>query len=100
DSEGLTLANAADLKVVQTVTDADGDQDTASINLGANVFFIEDDGPDAKVINGTPDTLTLDETRPEGSETDGNSSPAGLASTTANFADNFTDGGNPVDYGT
>ncbi|MCT2399616.1 DUF5801 repeats-in-toxin domain-containing protein, partial [Novosphingobium mangrovi (ex Huang et al. 2023)] len=63
-------------------------------------LLVDDDGPDAKVINGTPDTLTLDETRPEGSETDGNSSPAGLASTTANFADNFTDGGNPVDYGT
>ena len=49
DTSTLTLANAADLQVVQTVTDADGDKDTASINLGAGVFQIEDDGPRATV---------------------------------------------------
>ena len=38
------------------------DSDTAAIDLGANVFKIEDDGPDA-VVDGQarPDTLTLDE---------------------------------------
>ena len=89
DTSTLTLANAADLQVVQTVTDADGDKDTAAINLGAGVFQIEDDGPNAVVVITTPDTLVLDETRPVGSEEDGDSAPAGLATVTANFADNF-----------
>ena len=89
DTSTLTLTNAADLQVVQTVTDADGDKDTAGINLGAGVFQIEDDGPSAVVANATPDTLVLDETRPVGSEEDGDSAPAGLATVTANFADNF-----------
>ena len=96
DTSTLTLANAADLQVVQTVTDADGDKDTASINLGAGVFQIEDDGPNAVVANATPDTLVLDETRPVGSEEDGDSAPAGLATVTANFADNFAV---PPDFG-
>ena len=39
--------------------------------------------------SGTADTLVLDETRPVGSEEDGDSDPAGLATVTANFADNF-----------
>jgi hypothetical protein len=78
DTSTLTLANAAALQVVQTLTDADGDTDTASINLGAGVFQIEDDGPNAVVANATPDTLVLDETRPVGSEEDGDSAPAGL----------------------
>ena len=95
DTSTLTLANAADLQVVQTVTDADGDKDTAGINLGAGVFQIEDDGPNAVVANATPDTLVLDETRPVGSEEDGDSAPAGLATVTANFADNFA----AVDFG-
>ena len=96
DTSTLTLANAADLQVVQTVTDADGDKDTAAINLGAGVFQIEDDGPNAVVANATPDTLVLDETRPVGSEEDGDSAPAGLATVTANFADNFAA---PPDFG-
>ena len=63
---------------MQTVTDADGDSDTAAINLGTGVFQIEDDGPDAVVANATADTIVLDETRPVGTETDGDSTPAGL----------------------
>ena len=51
---------------MQTVTDADGDVDTAAINLGTGVFQIEDDGPNAVVANATADTLVLDETRPVG----------------------------------
>jgi hypothetical protein len=96
DTSTLTLANAANLQVVQTVTDADGDKDTASLNLGAGVFQIEDDGPNAVVANATPDTLVLDETRPVGTEEDGDSAPAGLATVTANFADNFAA---PPDFG-
>ena len=50
DTSTLTLANAADLQVVQTVTDADGDKDTAAINLGTGVFQIEDDGPSSYML--------------------------------------------------
>jgi len=43
----ITTAAASDIKVVQTVTDSDGDTDTAEINVGQGVFAIEDDGPQA-----------------------------------------------------
>ncbi|MBU2294065.1 MAG: VWA domain-containing protein [Gammaproteobacteria bacterium] len=45
DTGTLTLSNASWLKLVQKVTDGDGDWDTASINLGSGVFKIQDDGP-------------------------------------------------------
>ena len=88
DPETLTLSDPALLRLVQTVTDADGDTDTASINLGAGVFTIEDDGPDAVVVINTPDTLVLDES-PAGQDEGGDFAPAGLNTVTANFADNF-----------
>ena len=78
DPEALTTDLAGDLKLTQTVTDADGDTASASINLGAGVFVIQDDGPNAVVANATADTLVLDETRPVGSEEDGDSAPAAL----------------------
>ena len=53
------------------------------------MFQIEDDGPNAVVANATADTLVLDETRDVGTEEDGDSDPAGLATVTAGFADNF-----------
>ena len=65
------MANANLLTLVQTVTDADGDVDTAAINLGTGVFQIEDDGPDAVVANAVAAAIVLDETRPVGTETDG-----------------------------
>ena len=80
------------LQVVQTVTDADGDKDTAAINLGTGVFQIEDDGPSGGGNASATDTLVLDETRPVGTEEDGDSDPAGRATMTANFADNFVGG--------
>ena len=89
DTATLTLANANLLKLVQTVTDADGDVDTAAINLGTGVFQIEDDGPDAVVANAVAAAIVLDETRPVGTETDGDSAPAGLDTVTVNFAGNF-----------
>ena len=62
DTEGLTTDTADLLKVVQTVTDADGDSDTASVAVGQNVFAIEDDGPTATAdANAALDTLVLDE---------------------------------------
>ena len=61
DPQTLTLANANLLQLVQTVTDADGDSDTAAINLGTGVFTIQDDGPDAVVVNATAAAIVLDE---------------------------------------
>ena len=89
DTATLTLANANLLTLVQTVTDADGDVDTAAINLGTGVFQIEDDGPDAVVANAVVAAIVLDETRPVGTETDGDSAPAGLDTVTVNLAGNF-----------
>src|SRR5258708_1929791 len=47
-------------------------------------------------VTGTTDTLVLDETRPVGTDTTVHTLPLGLATVTANFADNFTGGS----YGT
>ena len=88
DPETLTLSDPALLRLVQTVTDADGDTDTAALDLGAGVFTIEDDGPDAVVVINTPDTLVLDES-PAGQDEGGDFAPAGLNTVSANFADNF-----------
>ena len=97
EAAALNTAAASNLQVVQTVTDADGDTDTASINIGQGVFSIQDDGPDASVFTGAAlDTLALDETRPAGTDTSGGGAPTGLASITANFADNFN---GPADFG-
>ena len=79
-----------------TITDADGDSTSDSAPIGDNLVFF-DDGPDAQVDTGaTLDQLVLDETRPIGEETDGDSDPAGLMTTTANFANNFE---GPADFG-
>ncbi|WP_201025932.1 retention module-containing protein [Aeromonas hydrophila] len=60
DSVALTLGQGV-LTLVQTVTDADGDSASASVDLGANgVFRFEDDGPSV-TINAVADggiTLT------------------------------------------
>jgi len=78
-----------------TITDADGDSASASAPIGDNLVFF-DDGPDAQADGqATLDQLVLDES-PVGTETDGDSDPAGLATVQANFADNFV---SPVDYG-
>ena len=62
DPETLTTTLASGLQLVQTVTDADGDSDTAALDLGANVFIIQDEVPSllaktnlvyANVDNGT-----------------------------------------------
>ena len=68
DPETLTTTVASGLQLVQTVTDADGDSDSAALNLGANVFAIQDDGPDAVVGNATAAAIVLDETRPLGTD--------------------------------
>jgi hypothetical protein len=45
DVAPLSTEYASDLTLVQTVTDADGDKTTATIDLGQDVFSIEDDAP-------------------------------------------------------
>ena len=82
---------------MQTVTDADGDTDTAELDLGTGVFTIEDDGPDAVVIDTTPTAIVLDESAlpPDGD---------GIVSATADFSVNFsaanfgTDGASSATY--
>ena len=54
DAATLMTALASDIKVQQTVTDADNDSATASVDIGRNVFAIQDDGPDA--VNDTDST--------------------------------------------
>ncbi|MGY3859982.1 DUF5801 repeats-in-toxin domain-containing protein, partial [Aeromonas lacus] len=54
DSVALTLDRGV-LTLVQTVTDADGDRASASVDLGANgVFRFEDDGPRAGLAEEAP----------------------------------------------
>jgi hypothetical protein len=75
--------------------DADGDNSAAAGQLTIN---FDDDTPDAQ-LNGSAqlDTIVLDETRPAGTDTAGGVAPTGLASATANFADNFVIA--PIPYG-
>ncbi len=45
DPVSLTLAHPGDLRLLQTVTDGDGDQAYAHVDLGQEVFSIQDDAP-------------------------------------------------------
>ena len=45
ESATLNTLTANLIQVVQTLTDFDGDTDTASIDIGRGVFIIQDDGP-------------------------------------------------------
>jgi T1SS-143 domain-containing protein len=82
-----------------SLTDRDGDTATDSevANIGANLRFT-DDGPDAALSGQAVGTVTLDETRDEGTDTAGGTAPNGDQSATINFALNFVNGG-AVDYG-
>ena len=53
DGAWLSLDKGDWLKIVQTLKDADGDTDSAWINLGNNVFKIEDDGPALECIDNS-----------------------------------------------
>jgi hypothetical protein len=56
----LSTSLASNLQVIQSITDADGDVDSASINIGQGVFSIQDDGPDASLNTGASlDNLAL-----------------------------------------
>ncbi|MGY2805145.1 DUF5801 repeats-in-toxin domain-containing protein [Bradyrhizobium sp. USDA 4506] len=92
DAATLTLSRPEILQLVQTITDADGDSVTTSLNLGSGVFTIQDSGPTAGTVTGPTDTLVLDETRPVGTDTAGGTAPTGLDTVTANFSNNFSAG--------
>src|SRR5207342_2228606 len=83
EAAALNTAAAANVQVQQTITDGDGDTDAATVDIGQGVFSIQDDGPNAAVDpQATLDTVVLDETRPEGTDTAGASAPSGDASAT------------------
>ena len=79
----LTISLGSLIEVV------DEDGDALSAPSGDITLNIGDDIPNAVVVINTPDTLALDETRPVGTETDGDSAPAGLDTVTVNLAGNF-----------
>src|SRR6185436_18796544 len=97
DPQTLTLSDPSLLQLVQTVTDADGDSDAAALNLGSGVFTVQDDGPDAVVVNPTAAAIVLDES-PVAAGGDG------IVSATGNFSVNFsaanfgTDGAGSATY--
>lgn len=96
DTSSLTVAQGV-LVIEQTVTDADGDFDSESIDLGNGIFQIEDDGPNSELAAGqVPDVMVLDES-PLLQDEGGDFDPAGRSLITAEFADNFEV---TVDYGT
>ncbi|WP_051448209.1 beta strand repeat-containing protein, partial [Bradyrhizobium elkanii] len=92
DAATLTLTRPELLQLVQTITDADGDSVTTSLNLGTGVFAIQDSGPTAGTVIAAADTLVLDETRPVGTDTAGGTAPTGLDTVTADFSNNFSAG--------
>ncbi|TKV83638.1 hypothetical protein FDV58_00040 [Bradyrhizobium elkanii] len=92
DAATLTLTRPELLQLVQTITDADGDSVTTSLDLGTGVFTIQDSGPTAGTVIAAADTLVLDETRPLGTDTTGGTAPTGLDTVTADFSSNFSAG--------
>ncbi|MBA1141647.1 DUF5801 repeats-in-toxin domain-containing protein, partial [Mesorhizobium neociceri] len=65
-NDSRTLAAADLITLTATITDGDGDQATATHNIGQNLNF-EDDGPTIDAI-GTPPELTVDETNLAGDD--------------------------------
>jgi hypothetical protein len=61
DDAAILDAAANTLVLRQTITDADGDSDSVDLDLSKNVFKIEDDGPIANAVTGTPTELIVDE---------------------------------------
>ncbi|NAW35803.1 DUF5801 repeats-in-toxin domain-containing protein, partial [Halomonas alimentaria] len=61
DYDDAQTLDAAGIQVVQTVTDADGDSDSATSGSALSITF-KDDGPDASAAEGASASVTLDET--------------------------------------
>lgn len=89
DPAGLDVGAGEHLRIVQTLTDGDGESASAYRDLGSGVFVVEDDGPVAGTA-GTPTALYVDESDdlpdPEGI----NNANAGVSSATANLGILFT----------
>ncbi len=91
DDAATLIAETGTILLTQTVTDADGDTASASVDLSSGVFVIEDDGPSVTLTGDyTAPILTLDESpvSPDGD---------GLASDSADFSGAFA---TTIDYGT
>lgn len=93
DGDSITQSATVDL-ISHTTVEGEGQEGLVS---NTSYFSFDDDGPRAAVADAVLDTLVLDETRKVGTEQDGNSDPAGKASVSADFADNFV---TSIDYGT
>ncbi|WP_428688072.1 DUF5801 repeats-in-toxin domain-containing protein, partial [Roseibium sp.] len=100
DVSTLTITGTDVLVIEQTVTDADGDTATDTVDLGTGVFKVEDDGPSVSV-SVTATTAYLDESvGTDGSQEDepGNAAPDDEDGETDPFAaKNF---GNMIGYAT
>src|SRR6185369_6836987 len=59
-NDSVTLANDNLITLTQTITDHDGDQASATANIGQNLNFL-DDGPSI-TLSGSENSLTVDET--------------------------------------
>ena len=90
DMVAILTKSPSDLQVTSSVSDGDGDISTGTINLGSNIFRIEDDGPVGTLVLNSSIPLTLDETRPEGGDRDGPGETAGIRSASADYSNNFT----------
>ena len=105
DTSTLTLSNANLLQLVQTVTDADNDFDTAAINLGTGVFKIEDDGPKAVTNASVPASVDEDGLSVHGQDSGkpgevtgtGSASVVGAAGALNAVIDFGTDGPHPTE---
>ncbi|MBS7670810.1 DUF5801 repeats-in-toxin domain-containing protein [Croceicoccus gelatinilyticus] len=104
DAETLTVGAGEYLRVVQELTDADGDKDSSYRDLGTGVFGVEDDGPLADAA-GAPPALTVDETDAAPDPDGPNDAAAGTTSDSASFTSLFggsvfgSDGAGSTSYG-
>ena len=100
NDQSISLADGLiTLTASSSITDKDSDTatDHETVNIGANLHFT-DDGPHAATSGTAVGTVTLDETRPEGTDTTGGAAPSGDASATIDFSANFVTGAS-VNFG-
>ena len=96
DPEILTAA-ANTVRLQQTVTDADGDTDTAQVDLSTGVFRFEDDGPDATVNGAFQKPVLIVDESPLSEDGD-NSDTEAFAGAFGAVIDYGTDGPGSVSY--
>jgi hypothetical protein len=87
DHDDPVSPDAGSIQLLAVITDGDGDQDDAILDLSDGIVF-RDDGPSV-TQNGDPiGTVVLDES-PADEDEGGDFAPAGLASATLDLGDNF-----------